>query len=64
MANFDEGQKWLHPGEMKWQDAALVHYINRGFMDPLLSPGEILNMDTPFTDMVKYILGNLTADFL
>ncbi len=56
MANFDEVQKWLQPGEMNWQDKALIHYINRGFMDPLLPPGDILRMDTPFTDMVKHVL--------
>ncbi len=64
MANFDEVSKWLQVGQMNWKDSALIHYINRGFMDPLLSPGELLRMDTPFTDMVAYILGNLTADFL
>ena len=35
---------------------AVAHYMNAGFMKPLRPAHELLRMNTPFTDMIKYVL--------
>ncbi len=56
--------KWLIPGGINWTTKAVAHYMNRGFMKPLKPPHELLRMNTPFTDMIKYVLGDTYKEFL
>ncbi len=57
-------QKWLTPGATNWTTKAVAHYMNAGFMKPLRPAHELLRMNTPFTDMIKYVLGDTYREFL
>ncbi len=56
--------KWLIPGGVDWATKTVAHYMNAGFMKPLKPPHELLRMNTPFTDMIKYVLGDTYKEFL
>lgn len=66
MSNWKEAnyRKWQIPNSVSWENRAAVHYMNGAFMKPLKPPKELLAMDTPFTDLIKHVLGDLAEDFM
>lgn len=63
MSNWDGVKNWLQKGKMNWREKAVAHYMNTGFMKPLRPVEELLNMTTPFSEMIKYVLGDAVRYF-
>ncbi len=57
MSNWEEVEKWLRPDCMDWKYRSVSHYMSKSFMKSPIPPKELLQMDTPFSDMIKYVLG-------
>ncbi len=63
-SNWNTVNDWMKEGKLEWRQKAVAHYMNSGFMKPLKPPNEILNMSTPFSQMVKYVLGDTVKYFM
>ena len=55
---------WLTEGGLEWRQKAVAHYMNRGFMRTLRPPNELLSMSNPFSEMVKFVLGETIKQFI
>ena len=66
MSNWNDAaaKNWLKEGGLEWRQKAVAHYMNTGFMKPLKPPNELLSMSTPFSEMVKFVLGDAINDFI
>ena len=66
MSSWDDSitGKWITPGKMNWRIKSVAHYMNAGFMKPLKEPQELLKKNTPFTEMIKYVLGDSYLEFV
>ena len=66
MSNWNDARakNWLKEGGLEWRQKTVAHYMNTGFMKPLKPPNELLSMSTPFSEMVKFVLGDTINDFI
>ena len=66
MSNWNDARakNWLKEGGLEWRQKTVAHYMNTGFMKPLKPPNELLSMSTPFSEMVKFVLGDAINNFI
>ena len=66
MSNWYEAPGWgnLHNKTIDWKEKAVAHYMNKGFMKTIKEPKELVDMSIPFTDMVRYVLGDTLKELL